>query len=1029
MKFQVKHRTTLLAMAIAAACSTAAVASQFEVNIDRSKLTTNAAGQSVGSYIVQLDGQTGIEKAAELGELTPNNQLVGAALNQYNSQSPAIIAYNKTLLALQTKLAAQFSTGMLYSYTHTFNGFSARMTGEQAAQLRLQPGVVGVWEDKPEQVDTSNTIRQLGLLGSNGQHTNGIKGDGIVIGVVDTGIWPEHPSFADDGSYGPLENWRGTCDAGEKSDFTCNNKLIGARYFKSSFESVYAIQPGEFISPRDADNHGSHTSSTAAGNEGVSATVGGQAVGVISGVAPRARIAMYKACWNSDYVSPAGVQERGCFYGDTMAAIDAAVADGVDVINYSIGGSLDDLTTIAAAAKLRATQAGVLVSVSAGNSGANNTMETVGTPAPWVVSVAASGVSVNAIQVNGGSLSGKLGAVEGSVGRSLKLTGDVTSDVAVAMPLDACTNLTNAADLVGKVALIQRGGGCGFADKIARAQGAGATAMLVFNNTAAAPTAMGGVFPNPQIPAVMISMANGNSIKAAIDASEVVNVTFSPDLAANVMADFSSKGPNKATYDILKPDITAPGSNVLAAGTPEPFTKPKGESFAYLSGTSMAAPHIAGMAALLKQQHPDWSPAMVKSALMTTAHQDVLKSNSTLKADLFDFGAGHAAPVAAANPGLVYDATANHYYAFMCGLGRSAFVQAASGFSCAEYTNAGYPTEASQLNQPAIAVSKLQKTRTIVREVTNVTDTAAVYSPQIELAGGIKSTFKVLQNGNLVAANELAVPANGKAVYAVTFDTTGATTYNNWNFGSLTLSDGVHSVRSPIAIKAIEPQLIVAPESATINVAAKSGRLSLPLEMNYSGTTSSKLVGLSQAYGSSRTVNQDADGTFAFNEASLGTHILTVPAGTKVARFSLRNQLTDLAAPNLDLYVYRCAKWSCSFVTSAQNADANEDIVLLNPAAANDSNAGDVYIVWVHPRDLNGAASVNYTMAYWIVNAANTATSSIVSSTRAIEGRPNIATIMTKNLVPGGLPYMGVATFHDATGKEQDSTLLEVFAN
>lgn len=1027
MTFQVKHRTTLLALAIAAACSTSAFASKFEVTVDRTKLSTNAAGQQMGTYIVQLNGKSGIEKAAELGELTPNSQLVGAALNQYNSTSPAILAHNKDLLKLQTKLASQFSTGMLYSYTHTFNGFSARMSAEQASQLRLQPGVVGVWEDKAEQVDTSNTIRQLGLTGSNGQHTNGIKGDGIVIGVIDTGIWPEHPSFADDGSYSPLENWNGTCDVGEEANFACNNKLIGARYFKETFESVYAIQPGEFISPRDADNHGSHTASTAAGNEGVAASIGGQSVGVISGVAPRARIAMYKACWNSDYVSPAGVAERGCFYGDTMAAIDAAVADGVDVINYSIGGSLDDLTTVSAAAKLRATQAGVLVSVSAGNSGGGNALETVGTPAPWVVSVAASGVSVNAVQVNGGSLSGKKTAVEGSVGRSLKLTGDVTADVAVAMPLDACADLQNAALLSGKVVLIQRGV-CGFADKYARAQAAGAAAVLVFNNSAAAPSAMGGVVPNPQIPAVMVSLADGNSIKAAVDASEAVNVTFSPDLAANVMADFSSKGPNKATYDILKPDITAPGSNVLAASTPEPFTKPKGQSFAYLSGTSMAAPHIAGMAALLQQQHPDWSPAMVKSALMTTAHQDVLKSNSTLKADLWDFGAGHAAPVAAANPGLVYDTTANEYYAFLCGIGRSAFVQAATGFSCTAYTNAGYTTDASQLNQPAIAVSKLQKTKTIVREVTNVTDTAAIYTPEIVLGGGITTTFKVLQAGNLVAASELAVPAKGKAVYAVTFDTSNTTTYNSWNFGHLTLRDGVHSVRSPLAIKAIEPQFIVSPDSVSTTVAAKSGRISLPLEMNYTGATSSKLFGLSQAFGASRVINQDPDQTFAFNESTLGTHMLTVPEGTKVARFTLRNQLTNLAAPNLDLYVYRCVNWSCSFVTSAQNVDANEDIVLRNPVAANNAAAGTLYIVWVHPRNLQGAASVNYTLAYWIVNAANTATSTLSSSTRAIDGRPNIATVVTKNLVPGALPYMGVATFHDASGKEQDNTLLEVFA-
>jgi hypothetical protein len=435
------------------------------------------------------------------------------------------------------------------------------------------------------------------------------------------------------------------------------------------------------------------------------------------------------------------------------------------------------------------------------------------------------------------------------------------------------------------------------------------------------------------------------------------------------------------------------------------------------------------MAALLIEQNPDWTPAMVKSALMTTSHQTVTKASSSVLADPFDFGAGHAAPVKAMKPGLVYDASAFDYYAFLCGIGNAAFVKSASGFDCAAYIAAGYPTDPSQLNYPSIAVSQLKVAKTIVREVTNVGGSNANYRPVIEAPAGVDVVFKTLNAaGQLVAASSIDVPAGGKAVYALTMTPNSSAVFNRWVFGSLTLSDGVHQVRSPLVVKAVEPDAIFAPGSLTAQVPAATGRLSFTADMAYTGATSARLFGLSQAVGSSRTINQDPDGTFAFNEANLGTHVLTVPAGTQVARFSLRNGLTNLAAPDLDLYVYRCVAWSCSPVATSQKADANEDIVLRNPAAANNQAAGDVYIVWVHPRNLKGAANVNYTLAYWIVDKANTATSTLTASTRAVNGRPNVVSVSTRNLVPGALPYMGVVTLQDATGRARTSTLLEVFA-
>lgn len=445
----------------------------------------------------------------------------------------------------------------------------------------------------------------------------------------------------------------------------------------------------------------------------------------------------------------------------------------------------------------------------------------------------------------------------------------------------------------------------------------------------------------------------------------------------------------------------------------------------------MSSPHIAGMAALLKEQHPTWSPAMIKSALMTTAHQQVTKASSAVAADPFDFGAGHAAPVAAMDPGLVYDATANDYFAFLCGLGNSSFVQAASGYSCAAYTSAGYPTDASQLNYPSVAISKLKEAKTIVRVVTDVTGNGGTYVPTIQAPASVNVEFKTLNaSGVLVAASSLQVPANGKAVYGLTFTPTANAVMDQWKFGALTLSDGVHSVRSPLVVKAVLPDLLKAPASQSALVAKTAGKLTFLADAFYNGSTSGKLYGLQSAVGSNKIVKQDADKTFSFNETGMGLTSLLVPEGTKVLRLSLRNSLTSNPAlkPNIDLYVYRCIKLSCSPVTVAQNAEADEDIVLTNPLAANNGANGDYYIVWAHGRDLKGATQLNYTLAYWVVTAPNATNSALVYSTRAIAGRPNLVTVSTKNLTPSSLPYMGMVELFDNMNRKQTSTLLEVFA-
>jgi hypothetical protein len=1020
-------------------------ASTHEVSGDISKFTsdktTTQKKKGSAGYIIQLKAQPGISKAQELGELLPSNQVVGIAGNNYNSATPAMQAYTNALEKKQKEVAGQLgSITIQHSYKHTFNGFSAQLTPKQKSVLESHPDVLGIWEDKLEKITTSNTPEFLGLTGSGGQHNSDIKGEGIIIGVLDTGIQPDNASFADDGSYSdPADlGWTGICDTGDDEDFTCSNKLIGARYYNSSFASQNEIRYdlGEINSPRDSDGHGSHTSSTAGGNEGVQVDLNGYDAGLISGMAPRARIAMYKTCWNSTLEGASG-----CFYGDNMAAIDQAVIDGVDVINYSIGGSLTDLTTPTAAAMLRATQAGVFVSVSAGNSGPE--AETVGTPAPWVTSVAAStynGTSAmvgEALEITSGSLSPtSLLSIPASFAPT---ANGASGELVLAEPITACNSepLTNSQELAGKVALIARGA-CAFTEKFLNAQNAGATAVVVYTTEGTNPFIMGAENP-PEIliPGVMVSFSNGQDLTASIseDSTSVLftdnAVTGEAIEVGNVMAAFSSRGPNKASYDIIKPDITAPGVKILAANASTPMLTEHGQSFKYLQGTSMSSPHIAGIAALFKQSHSDWSPAQIKSALMTNAYQDVKKEDGITPADAFDFGAGHVNPVGSLEPGLLYDANSNDYLAFLCGIGNESFVESYET-NCETLAANGFSTDPSQLNIASIGVAELLADETVSRTVTNATDVASVYTATIEAPEGINVTLATFNSeGNPIPDNVLTVDANGTASYALTFSKTEATETDVWKFGSIIWTDGAgHIVRSPIAIKAIADVNIEVPESISGNL--QRGRYRFPVKMLYSGNTSIDYAGLVAPFGSSRTVSQDADQTFSFSEPGMGTHIFEIPEGTKVLRLSLIDSLIGdgSGGTDLDLYVYRCTGWRCTEVATSLNGGSNEDVILTNPEPAASYDAGNVYLVWVHGYDtalpdVDGAPTpLNYTMLGWVADRAETSTR-VRSSSRAIKGRYNYTSIMTRGLTPGML-YMGAVTFYNADGEAEGTTVLEL---
>ena len=581
-------------------------------------------------YIVQL-------KAPSAADFDASTRMqagkTGMARTRFDKTRPLIQEYAAQLAAQQDKVFAEAGAGaeLVYRYQYGLNGFAARLHPSQAHKLEHLPDVLQVWEDEVRPLVTNSSLEFLGLFDKEKglRGAPGLDGDGIIIGVIDSGIAPEHPAlldtrvadrpglctgdFAENTFLGRWlchrfekrddvllfdepENWNGICQSGERFTTTaCNNKLIGARWFISGAEASGPIDDGEIRSARDADGHGTHTATTAAGNR-VRASIFNNVIGRIEGVAPRARIAVYKACW----LRP-DEQRASCNTSDLASAIDAAVADGVDIINYSVGSSMLRITAPDDIALMAATKAGVLAVVAAGNDGPN--YATIGSPAggPWVITTAASTrdgeTTSEAMEIETpATIAGLYVAREANFTPLLKDSGPVDGSLVLAdddtaTTSDACEAIDNAAEISGKIAFIQRGN-CTFASKINNAEDAGAIAVVVYNIAGDA-IVMNGAAGAASIPAVMIGQADGNLILAELDSGADVSVLLDKSLflteneSGNAMANFSSRGPGPV-FDILKPDVTAPGVNILAGFTPDSANATKGENFAYLSGTSMS---------------------------------------------------------------------------------------------------------------------------------------------------------------------------------------------------------------------------------------------------------------------------------------------------------------------------------------------------------------------------------------------------------------------------------------------------------
>jgi len=956
-------------------------------------------------YIVQLNSPSAAEQHAALTKAYAATAAIsGAPRPRLEKNSGGTQAYVAKLSGEQQRVLSMAGRDVqqIYSYKYALNGFAARMSAAEAQKLQGLDEVLSVWEDEIRPLATTHSANFLGLF----DQTNGLRsahaltGEGIIIGVIDSGIAPEHPALEDTrvadrprvcrGNWGQtsllgkwlchrfkvrpavldfpaLENWNGACEAGERFDASnCNNKLVGARWFIDGAENSGPIDKNEIRSPRDADGHGTHTATTAAGNS-TSASIFGTLIGDVEGMAPRARIAVYKACWLRPQQTRAS-----CNTSDLARAIDAAVADGVDIINYSVGNSMREITAPDDVALMAAAKAGIVAVVAAGNEGPN--LATIGSPAgaPWVITAAASSrsgeSSVGAFKISAPpGISGKYAIKEALFSPPLSARGPIEGQLVLVddaddtlpsgsagVTSDGCQALINGAEVFGNIALMQRSG-CLFTDMVKNAEDAGAVAVLVYN-IAGDPVVMFGDAGLVDIPALMIGQADANLILAELDANNAVTVVLEKSLLlttpdnGNIMARFSARGPGPVA-DILKPDVTAPGVNIIAGFTPEPANATPGENFAYLSGTSMSTPHVAGVAALLREAHPEWSPAAVRSALITTARQDLQLPDSITAANPFDYGGGHIVPDDAFQPGIVYDVSNDEYDAFACGTASPAETVA----RCSELSAAGHSFFARDLNQPSVAIGRLANRETVTRRVTNVSENAESYDVELAAPPGINV---------VVTPPSMSLAPGESAAFDVTLSYASGP-LDLWRFGSLTWIGDKHTVRSNLAVK---PTSITAPDE--IVSVGGSGSKTFSVEFGYSGSYRPGVHGLNLPLVQSRFVDNDPTKTFIRPTAATGPivgvteHVLIVPQNQLFLRFSLFDALTD-GDDDLDLHVYYCGLdgSSCDKIGESGSPTSDEQFNLFRPAAG-------VYGVYVHGFEtdqIKGGKGANYQLLAWSI--------------------------------------------------------------
>ncbi|RYR16447.1 hypothetical protein Ahy_B04g073476 isoform D [Arachis hypogaea] len=688
-------------------------------------------------------------------------------------------------------LTSKAEEAMIYSYNKHINGFAALLEEEEAAHIAKKPNVISVFLSKEHKLQTTRSWDFLGLRrdAKNTAWQKGRFGENTIIGNIDT-----------------------------------------ARFFSDAFEAANGKVKANERTARDLQGHGTHTLSTAGGDFVPGAHVFAVGNGTAKGGSPKARVVAYKVCWSR-------IDENSCDEADIMSAIDQAINDGVDIINLSVGGrrgvtAQDILTDGVTLGAFHAMSNNILCVASAGNDGPYP--GTVVNGAPWIFTIGASTIDrdftstitfSDGRKIIGGSLSVTLQpdeAFDFILATDGKLANATIQDAQFCKP-----GTLDPAKVKGKVVNCIRKDNIKSVVEGLEAKSSGALAMSLQNQKQQGKTLTDEAQMVPSVsyhgkPAQKKNLVSHppkaphppkvqntyyDVITATAPPTPSLTVKLSPAKTvigtkpAPVMASYSSRGPNKIQPSILKPDIIAPGVNILAAyslGT-SPTTllqDPRRFEFNVMQGTSMSSPHVSGIAGLLKTLHPTWSPAAIKSAIMTTAttrdntNRPIQDAFDDKLAGPFDYGSGHVQPDLAIEPGLVYDIGLKDYLNFLCASGYNEQLISALNYNSTFVCRGSHSI--NDLNYPSITLPNLGLDPvTVKRTLTNV-------GPP----GTYNATAKVDGSEVTVVPNSLTfTKMYEKKTFKVIVQTSSVIQRYKYQFGALVWSDGKHIVRSPITVR------------------------------------------------------------------------------------------------------------------------------------------------------------------------------------------------------------------------------------
>lgn len=957
-------------------------------------------GETEGYWIVTLDdaplatytgGVAGLDATSPLA--TGAAQIDVDAADSVDYVSYLADKQDETIAAISARLGRTID--VKFRFTNATNGISVWLTPEEASQVLRLPGVADIEKNRVTKLttDLGPVFIGAGAVWDGSATGVGTQGEGVVVGIIDSGINPGNPSFAATGDDGYTHvnpfgdgNFRGACDPTNTDQyqdvFSCNAKLIGAYDF-------FADDDPSGINSLDHDGHGSHTASTSAGNVVFDAGPNGETV---SGVAPHANIISYRTC---------GDESLGlgyCTSTGAVAAVDQAIADGVDVLNYSIGSetpsdpwtSADDLAFLAARA------AGIFVAHSAGNEGPG--VGTVGSPAaPWVAQVAAmthNRPSLNMLTAMAGGSTAPPADMFGRSGTTTEYTANVVyagdlprylldagavnnAICAVGDPDDGISESPwPAGTFSGEIVVCDRG-------SYARVEKSENVAFSGAGGFIHADTGGGEVADFHVIPGIHIDQAEGQLVRDWVtgwdetsgDPQPTATITAAvPDPDAT--ASFSSRGPNASTGgDTLMPTIGAPGVAIWAA-----HGKYGETTYTYLSGTSMASPHIAGAAALMTAVHPDWTPAEIQSALETTASTtDLHKEDGITPADVFDVGSGRVRVDVAVNAGLVLD-------------------EAQEDYTDADPAVGGDPTS---INNPHLASGACLLQCSFVRSVTSTASTAVTWSVTADFAGAVTAT----------PSNFTIAPGASQDIQ-FDVDVTSLPT-GSYAFGEIRLTPDVGSVPAAHFPMAIQPKTGDVPGQIELVTRRDAGS---DLVRGLTAIEISDFVasvdGLVPAALRTEELPQDPTNDDPYNDPE-GTFVslVDIGPGTTHAVF----EIIASESPDVDLFVGQDLNGDGNatedeLVALSASGTALEKVVLDDPAAGS-------YWVLVQNWQESGSSPDAITLATAVLNGADTGSARIEGPAAQAQLEPFDLRVFWDLEAPAdGARYYGWATLGTDAG-------------